>query len=175
VALALAQLALITAAVIAGCGSGLPERPLGDTPENPTVVSQPVLHGGADTIGFDAVTVSGSAPAVIDRVVIRSPRHIKLIGAYVTVGGIVGDWTTFPPVIGSDQGDAFTWWSHRQEPAGAVIPPRKLAGIALGLAVTGAKGSIAGINVFYHVGPAHYEWHGHIRIVLTSVTHIPGV
>ena len=73
----------------------LPEGPLGDTPENPTVVSQPVLHGGPDTIGFDAVTNSGSAPAVIDRVVIRSPRHIKLIGAYVTVGGIVGDWTTF--------------------------------------------------------------------------------
>jgi hypothetical protein len=58
--------------------------------------------------------------------------------------------------------------------AGAVIPPGKWAGIALGLAATSAKGSIAGIDLFYHVGQAHYEWHGHIRIVLTSVAGIPG-
>src|SRR5262245_16819435 len=172
--LALALLALITPAVVSGCGSGLLEGPLGVHPENHIVISQPVLHGGADTIGFDAVTNSGSAPVVIDRLVIRSPRHIKLTGAYVTIGGIVGDWATFPPVIASNQGDAFRAWTNRHEPAGAVIPPHTLAGIALGLAVTSAKGSIAGINLMYHVGQTHYEWHGHIRIVLTAVARIPG-
>jgi hypothetical protein len=160
---------VITAAVVVGCGSGLPEGPLGDRPENPTLVGQPVIRGGADTIGFDAVFNTGSAPVFIDRVVIRSPHHIKLIGAYVTMGGIIGDWVTFPPVIGSNQGDAFAAWTNRHEPAGAVIPPGKWAGIALGLKVTSAKGSMAGINLFYHVGRAHYEWHGHIRIALTSV------
>jgi len=168
-ALALALLALITAAVVSGCGSGLLEGPLGVHPENHIVISQPVLNGGADTIGFDDVTNSRSAPAVIDRLVIRSPRHINLIGAYVTIGGPIGDWTTYPPEIGPKEGDAFRWWSTRHEPAGAVIPPGKLAGIALGLKATSAKGSIAGINLFYHVGQTHYEWHGHIRIVLTSV------
>jgi hypothetical protein len=163
-------LALIAAAFISGCGLGQPpEGPLGVDPENTIKLSQPVVHGGADTIGFDAVTNSGSVPAVIDRLVIRSPRHIKLIGAYVTIGGPIGDWTTYPPVIGPKEGDAFRWWSNRHKPAGAVIPPGKLAGIALGLKVTSAKGSVAGINLFYHVGQAHYEWHGHIRIVLTSV------
>jgi hypothetical protein len=168
-ALALGLLALIAAAVISGCGSGLPEGPLGDKPENTIKIGQPVRQGGADTIGFDAVFNSGSAPAVIDRLVIRSPRQIKFIGAQVTIGGPVGDWVTYPPVIPSSEGDAFRWWANRHEPAGAVIPPHKWAGIALGLAVTGAKGSIAGINLYYHVGRAHYEWRGNIRIVLTSV------
>jgi hypothetical protein len=68
----------------------------------------------------------------------------------------------------------FKTWVKRQEPAGAAIPPHKWAGIALGLAVTSAKGSVEGIDVIYHVGSANYEWHSHTRIVLTRVTHIPG-
>jgi hypothetical protein len=167
--LALGLLALITATVVSGCGSDLAAGPLGVKPENHTKIGQPVRQGGADTIGFDAVFNSGSAPAVIDRLVIRSPHHIKLIGAQVTIGGPVGDWASYPPVIPSSAGDAFRWWANRHEPAGAVIPPHKWAGIALGFAVTGAKGGIEGINLLYHVGSAHYEWHGHIRIVLTSV------
>jgi len=55
------------------------------------------------------------------------------------------------------------------KPAGAVIPPHQWAGIALGVKATSAHGSIAGIDLFYHVGSAHYEWHGHVRIVLTSI------
>lgn len=173
--LALGLLALITAAVVSGCGSGLSEGPFGQKPENPTLVGQPVLIGGADTIGFDAVFNVGAAPAVIDRVVVRSPRHIKFLGAYVTVGNLIGDWTTFPPKITPRRGE-FKTWVKRQKPGGAVIPSHNWGGIALGLAVTGGakKGSIEGINVFYHVGPGHYVWHGHIRIVLTSVAHIPG-
>ncbi len=166
---ALGLLALIAAAVVSGCGSGLPEGPLGVKPENTIKISQPVRQGGADTIGFDAVFNSGSAPAVIDRLVIRSPRHMKFIGAQVTIGGPVGNWGTYPPMIRSSDGDAFRWWANRHEPAGAVIPPHQWAGIALGLAATSARGSIAGINLYYHVGSAHCEWHGHIRIVLTSV------
>ena len=167
-------LAVIAAVVVSGCGPGLPEGPLSDKPENPTLVSQPMLRGGADTIGFDAVFNVGSAPAVIDRVVVRSPRHIKFIGAYVTVGGLIGNWAAFPPEIMPKDGE-FKIWVKRQKPAGAIIPPHSWAGIALGLAATSTKGSIDGINVFYHVGPARYEWHSHIRIVLTSVTHIPGI
>jgi hypothetical protein len=179
--LARGLLALITLAVVSSCGSGqLPEGPLGKNPENHDTVGQPVRRGGADTIGFDAVFNGGSAPAVIDRLVIRSPRHIKLIGAYVTIGGPVGNWATFPPSFPRSASGrrenrySISRWAHRHKPAGAVIPPHQWAGIALGLAATGAHGSIAGIDLFYHVGDAHYEWHGHIRIVLTSVARIPG-
>ncbi|HEX9064532.1 MAG TPA: hypothetical protein VF843_05455 [Streptosporangiaceae bacterium] len=167
-ALKLGLLAVITAAA-GGCGSGLPEGPLGVKAENHTTLGQPVRRGGADTIGFDVVYNSGSAPAVIDRLVIRSPRDIKLVGAALTIGGIIGDWATYPPRIPSGQRYAFRAWADRHRPAGATIPPHQWAGIALGLETTGAHGSIAGVNLFYHVGSAHYEWHGHVRIVLTSV------
>src|SRR5262245_20971972 len=61
---------------------------------NHDTVGQPVQRGGADTIGFDGFYNGGTKPAVIDRVVIVSPRHIKLLGAYVVIGGILGNWTS---------------------------------------------------------------------------------
>src|SRR5262252_3480408 len=77
-------------AVLTGCGQGqLPQGPLGSQPENHDTVGQPVLRGGADTIGFDGFYNGGTKPAVIDRLVIVSPRHVRLIGAYITLGGIV--------------------------------------------------------------------------------------
>src|SRR5262245_8127568 len=57
--LALGLLALITGAVVSGCGPGqLPQGPLGT--ENHSTVGQPVLEGGADTISFDVVYNSGN-------------------------------------------------------------------------------------------------------------------
>jgi len=169
-------LAAMAGAVLSGCTrpGQLAEGPLGKVPENHVVAGQPVRQGMADTIGLDATYNGGPAPAVIDRLVLVSPRHIKLIGAYVTIGGIVGDWPTFPPSIPSARSDpglvhAIRAWAHRHKPAGAVIPPHQWAGIALGLEATSAHGSIAGIDLFYHVGSAYYEWRGHVRIVLTLV------
>jgi hypothetical protein len=164
-------------AVLSGCqGPGqLPAGPLGSRPENHIVVGQPVVSGRADTIGFDAMFNGGAAPAVIDRLVLVAPRHIKLIGAYVTIGGITGNWPTFPPSFPQSASGRhenrypIRAWAHRHQPAGAVIPPRRWAGIALGLDATAARGSIAGVDLFYHVGGARYEWRGHVRIVLTLV------
>jgi hypothetical protein len=165
------------AAVLSGCqGPGqLPEGPLGKVPENHIVVGEPVVSGISDTIGFEAVFNGGSVPAVIDRLVLVSPRHIRLIGAFVTIGGPVGNWPTFPPSFPQTASGRHNnryiipRWANRRKPAGAIIPPHRWAGIALGLEATGAHGSIAGIDLLYHVGSAHYQWHGHMRIVLTLV------
>jgi len=171
----LALLALLLA-VLTGCGQGkLPQGPLGSQPENHDTVGQPVQRGGADTIGFDGFYNGGNKPAVIDRLVIVSPRHIKLTGAYITLGGPIGNWPTFPPSFPTsprarhDNRYAIWRWARRHAPAGAVIPPHQQAGIALGLAATAAHGSLARTDLYYHVGDAHYEWRGNIRIVLTSV------
>src|SRR5215467_2297421 len=135
----LAVLALLLA-VLTGCGQAqLPQGPLGSWPENHDTVGQPVLRGGADTIGFDGFYNGGTKPAVIDRLVIVSPRHVRLIGAYITLGGIVGNWLTFPPVFptspkGRHEDRYFiSRWARRHFPAGAVIPPHQQARIALGL------------------------------------------
>jgi hypothetical protein len=158
------------------CGQGqLHQGPLGSQPENHDTVGQPVQRGGADTIGFDGFYNGGTKPAVIDRVVIVSPRHINLIGAYVTIGGPIGNWTTFPPSFPTsakgrhDNRYAIWRWARRHRAAGAVIPPHQQAGLALGLSATAAHGSLARTDVYYHVGNTHYEWRGSVRIVLTSV------
>jgi len=170
-----AVLALMLLAVLAGCAhGGLSEGPLGG-PENYTVVGQPVRQGGTDTIGDEAVVNSGPVPAVIDRLVVVSPHHIKLIGAYLTIGGIVGNWVTFPPTFPQsargrrENRYPIRAWANRHKPTGAVIQPHQSAGIALGLEATAAHGSIARIDLYYHVGRTHYEWRGRMRIVLTSV------
>jgi len=174
-AVAQVLLAPVLLAVLVGCGHGrLSEGPLGG-PENYTVVGQPVREGGADTISDEEVFNSGRAPAVIDRLVVVSPRHIKLIGAYVTIGGIVGNWVTFPPSFPRsargrrENRGLIRAWANRHKLAGATIPPHQSAGIALGLEATAAHGSIARIDLYYHVGRTQYEWTGRMRIVLTSV------
>jgi hypothetical protein len=157
---------------LSGCGSGLSEGPLGARPENHSVISQPAPRGGAVTIGFDVVYNGGSAPAVIDRLVLATPHNIKLIGAYLTIGGPMGDWVTFPPILSaSDRNDVYPirYWANRHKPTGAVVPPHQWAGIALGLEVTGARGSIAATDLFYHVGNTHYEWQSRIRIMLALI------
>jgi hypothetical protein len=164
------RLAVLTLllAVLTGCGQGqLPVGPL--QPENHVIVGQPVLRGGAITIGFDALYNKGAKPAVIDRVVIVSPRHIKLLGAYMVIGGVIGNWESFPPAIPAHGNPKSRLWAARHRAVGAVIPPHKLGGLALGLAATAAHGSLAHTDVYYHVGNTHYEWRGTVRIVLTSV------
>jgi hypothetical protein len=175
--LLLVTLVVIAGAVLSGCqGPGqLPEGPLGKVPENHAVVGEPVVSGIADTIGFEVIFNGGSAPAVVDRLVLVSPRHVKLAGAYITIGGPVGNWPTFPPEFPQSASGRHEnrypvrAWAHRHQPAGAIIPPRRWAGIALGLEATSAHGSIARIDPLYHVGGTQYEWHGHMRIALTLV------
>ena len=170
--LAPALLVLVLPALLAGCGQGqLPPGPI--QPENHVVIGQPVLRTGAITIGADALYNGGAKPAVIDRVVIVSPRHIKLLGAYVVIGTVIGNFEGFPPSFSISKGRydryAMRMWATRHLAVGAVIPPHKLGGLSLGLSVTAAHGSLAHTDVYYHVGSTHYEWRGTVRIVLTSV------
>jgi hypothetical protein len=83
--------ALILAALLAGCTQSslaqLPVGPLGSRPENHDTVGTPARRGQSATVGQDGLFNGGAKPAVIDRLVIVSPRHIRLVGAYVTIGG----------------------------------------------------------------------------------------
>lgn len=169
--------AITAAALVSACAPGqLPAGPLGARPENHGGVGQPELRGVPDTIGVDVMFNGGPRPAVIDRLVLVSPRHIKLVGAYVypAARGTFGGWPGFPPRYlrgrpGSEYRGLVWAWAHRHIPAGAIIPPHQWAGVVLGLEATSARGSIASIDVFYHVGSARYEWQGHVRVVLTRV------
>ncbi|MGO9161219.1 MAG: hypothetical protein ACLP7J_10960 [Streptosporangiaceae bacterium] len=151
-------------------GAGqLPEGPLGSRPENTGFQGDPARLGKPDTVGVDSLYNGGNVPAVIDRLILVSPRHIKLVGAYITIGGsLVGNWETFPPptraLYRSEPG---VHWAGRHRPAGTIVPGHQWALVALGLEPTAATGHIASIDIFYHVGTTRYEWHGHVAIGLT--------
>ena len=171
------MVAIAAAVLVSACAPGqLSVGPLGARPENQIVEGQPVQRGRADTITADVMYNGGRYPAVIDRLVLVSPRHIDLVGAYIcpAARGLVGNWAAFPPFFGNDRQRAqirgIIWaWAHRQEAVGAVIPPHQWAGITLGLEATAAQGSIARIDLFYNIGGVHYEYRGRTRIILTRV------
>jgi hypothetical protein len=93
-------------------------------PENHVVAGEPVVWGISDTMSVDALFKGGPAPAVIDRLVLVSPRHIRLTGAYVTIGGPVGNWPTFRPSFPQsasgrhDNRFVIKRWAIRHKPAG---------------------------------------------------------
>jgi hypothetical protein len=82
---------ILAAALLAGCTQSslaqLPVGPVGSRPENHDTVGTPARRGQAATVGQDGLFNGGAKPAVIDRRVIVSPRHIRLVGGYVTIGG----------------------------------------------------------------------------------------
>ncbi|MGO9162758.1 MAG: hypothetical protein ACLP7J_19045 [Streptosporangiaceae bacterium] len=120
-------------------------------------------------MGVDSLYNGGNAPAVIDRLILVDPRHIKLVGAYITIGGsLVGNWETFPPPARAlYRAEPGVHWAGRHKPAGTIVPPHQWALVALGLEPTAAAGRIASIDLYYHVSTAHYEWQGHVAIGLT--------
>ncbi len=151
-------------------GAGqLPEGPLGSRPESTGFQGDPARLGKPDTVGVDSLYNGGNAPAVIDRLILVDPRHIKLVGAYITIGGsLVGNWETFPPPARALYREApGVHWAGRHKPAGTIVPAHQWALVALGLEPTAAVGRIASIDLYYHVGTAHYEWQGHVAIGLT--------
>ncbi|MGO9081279.1 MAG: hypothetical protein ACLQDY_19940 [Streptosporangiaceae bacterium] len=181
-ALPLGLLAVVTAAVLLfllrpGTGQ-LTEGPLGSRPENPSAVGAPARLDQPDTVGVDSMYNAGPDPAVLDRLVLVSPRHIKLTGAYITLGdggAIIGTVATFPPSASNLRRYApDVNWAGRHKPAGTIVAPHQWAAVALGLEPTAHIGRIASIDIYYHVGANRYEWLGHVAVVLTVVPKISG-
>lgn len=153
------------AAVLATACAALAQGPLGPT-ENVSTACVPARVGQARTDNMDGVKNTGRETAVIDRIALAPPRHIKITGAYVIPGEHWIGWAaTFPPTASSIPANVD--WSGRHTAAGARVPPGKWAGFVVGLApVSHATASTAGLIVFYHVGRAQYEWRSRVRIVL---------
>ena len=157
--------AALAAVLAAACGGGLPQGPLGPT-EKASTACVPARVGQARTDGIDGAENTGRTTVVIDRIALASPRHIRLIGAYVVPGeNWIGVAATFPPPASSIRPGVN--WSARHKPAGSRIPPGKWVGFVVGLApVSHATASTAGLVVFYHVGSTQYQWRSRVRIVI---------
>src|SRR5262249_38922888 len=151
----LAVLAVLLA-VLTGCGQGqLPQGPLGSQPENHDTVGQPVLRGGAGTIGIRGVYNRGAQPAGRPQRLHPAPPSasspsppppISLTAANPPLADPSDNAPPSPPSFPppprprQKNGSEIGGGPSPPPPAGAVIPPHQLAGLALGLSATAAHG-----------------------------------
>lgn len=162
---ALAAVALASA----GCGSSGPatDGPLrggafgsisGGWDCSPGRVGQPV------TFGDERFTNHGHATVVLDRVGLRHPRHVRLIGSYAVPGvGLAGVGLGFPPTYSGLP----PTWKHRQRVHGFRLAPGKSFNMVLGVAATGAPlVRSPGMVIYYHDPAGSYMADDHFAMII---------
>jgi hypothetical protein len=153
----------LAAATLVSCSSALSVGPFAG-PRQPGVECIPLQGAKVITDGFDAVRNHGSAVAVIDKFALVDLKGLQLIHAYAvpTQGQWFGLQRGYPP----GHFALFRWhWNRRQNLTGASVPPEpgkyEYMNLVLVVALKAARGSYAGIDVWYHVGSNDY----HLRTV----------
>jgi hypothetical protein len=178
--LAAAGTAVLAAAVLGACGSGnLPAGPFADA-RIPSIQCQPLAGHMVTTFGDDSVRNHGHATAVIDRVAFAEPKGLVLLHAWAvpTTGQIAGmSWGAPPPpyhLVG--------WqWNHRHLAKGARVPPgtgkydRTNLLMVVRLAPGHMKGTAAGIDIWYHVGPNRYHFRTSLGLIVVNRKTCAGV
>jgi hypothetical protein len=165
----LAMVALTVALVpaMSGCGSSGP-GPLRAAPPG-TSTCIPAKPGQGVTYGGERWTNHTSQTIVFDRVGIRRPQHLKLLGAYATPGlYVVGMWASWPP-----KGQPEIWlshsWAHRRLVAGYRLRPGATAGIVLGIESTAPpRGSTPGMLIWYHTASGNYLLRDDYEIIVAE-------
>jgi hypothetical protein len=151
-----AALAVVLALGCAGCGSnsGGPatDGPLRGGPFGaPSPGGQACAGarvGQAVTFADEVFTNHSHATVVLDRVALRRPRDMRLLGSYAVPGiSMVGVVRGFPP---TNSGLPSTW-KHRQRVRGFRLAPGRSFNMVLGAAATGAPTARSpGMAIHYH-------------------------
>jgi hypothetical protein len=147
---ALAAVAL----ALAGCGGS--RGPAADGPLRGGAFGS--IAGGSDcspgrvgegiTFGDERFTNRSHATLVLDRVGLRHPHHVRLIGSFAVPGaGLAGVGRGFPPTYSGLP----PTWKHRQRVHGFRLAPGKSFNMVIGLAATGAPPARSpGMAIYYH-------------------------
>jgi hypothetical protein len=166
---ALAAAALAAALASAGCGSSGPatDGPLsggafgsisGGSDCSPGRVGQPV------TFGDELFTNPGRATLVLDRVGLRDPHHVRLVGSYAVPDvGLVGVGLGFPPRYSGLP----PTWKYRQRVHGFRLAPGKSFNMVLGVAATGGPPARSpGMVIYYHDPAGSYVADEHFAMII---------
>jgi hypothetical protein len=152
---------LLALCALAGCSSAdfTTGGPLTDN-GSPGVLCSPVPPGGVLSDGFEALTNSGSAPAVVTKVGLADPRDLRVVAAYlVPIAGtdLYGVRSGFPPPAHLDPG---VEWSQRENAAGGHIAHSKghqVTNLLVVIKPGRAGGRTSGIYVYYTVADHKYR------------------
>jgi hypothetical protein len=160
-------LALALTAGLAGCGSS--DAPLRAAPSGESQGFCKIKQGQGITYGLEDFTNHSSQTVGFDRVGIRDPRNLKVLGARLTPGDryLVGMWPTWPPHPQRSYPLASSW-KHRRLVAGYRLRPGKSAGVVLGIEPTAFPASTAGMLIWYHTASGSYVLRDDLKIYFVS-------
>jgi len=101
---------------------------------------------------------------VLDRVGLRDPRHVRLVGSFAVPGiGLAGVGLGFPPTYSGLPPS----WKHRQRVHGFRLAPGKLFNMVLGVASTGlAPARSPGMVIYYHDPAGRYVVVDHFAMII---------
>lgn len=105
--------------------------------------------GEPETFGDERFTNHGHTTVVLDRVGLRHPYNMRLIGSYAVPGAgqLVGVARGFPPRYSGIP----PAWKHRQQVHGFRLAPGKSFNMVLGVEATGApRVRSPGMVIYYH-------------------------
>jgi hypothetical protein len=169
----LAAAALAAALASAGCSSS-DSSPATDGPLRGGVFGS--ATGGFDcspgrvrkpvTFGDETFRNHGHSTVVLDRVGLRRPRNVHLVGSYA-VPGVQGAGVsrTFPPRY-SGLPPA---WKHRQRVHGFRLAPGKTFNMVLGVAATGGPPARSpGMVIYYHDPAGRYVAVDHFAMIIAD-------
>jgi len=153
---------ILAAAALSSCSSALPVGPFGE-PRSPGTECIPLRGAKVITDGWEGVRNHSTTTAVIDRVALTHPKGLRVIRAYVVPAQ--GEWFGFQRGYPPGQYRLIGWqWDRRQDANGARVPPstgkNDYWNLLLVIEPVAARGTAAGIDIWYHVGSSNY----HLRI-----------
>jgi hypothetical protein len=164
----LAAVALAVALVSAGCGSSG-----GPSAHGPLRGGSFGFGGGSDcaparvghpiTFGDERFTNHGHTTLVLDRVGLRHPSQVRLVGSYAVPGTYLVGVAHWPPRYAGIPPS----WKHRQLVHGFRLAPGKSFNMALGVSATG--GPLArspGMVIYYHDPAGRYVVVDHFAMII---------
>jgi hypothetical protein len=163
---AVLALAATMATVLTGCGAG--PAPLSGAPPGDAVcfAGRP---NGKMTYGIEDFTNHSGQTVVFDRVGLRHPLHLKVLGAFLSPrdrSPQIGALSGWPP----RQLGGLTDWARRRPVRGYRLRPAATAEVILGFQLTApAGGRSPGLLIWYHIADGSYVLKDDLEILVGRV------
>ncbi len=167
-----AAAAAALAALVTGCGSGGsspsgtgPLRADGRTGGSVSACARP---GQPAAFGTAAFRNDGSSAVRLDRVSLRDPKNLRLVGVYAVPGqnSGVGAMLGWPPRFFSSPPQA---WNQRKPVPGYRLPPGKWVTFVVGIAASGKPGGhSSGTLIDYRAASGSYLATDHAALVVNT-------
>lgn len=163
--------AIFAAATLSSCSSSAGAGPLWQPMDHATQCV-PARGHTVLTDGLEPIHNRASTTAVIDKVAFSDPKGLRVIRSYVVpdTGSLYGVLYGYPPLGAAGFNMTGFRWKMRQNADGATLPHRTRMNLLLVFKLVAgvARATAAGIDIWYHVGAAHYHFRFQTALVVLT-------